>query len=121
VVPVTGPSNITNLTFSNQIIMTRNDFGGVVSFLISNLPLNTEYLVRIGPANQNGENGYVVAHFNTGGQTTNVATFEIPILLRNETVLDLRMDAQNQIIVKTFPNAFAAFPPVPTNRTVPSQ
>ena len=85
-------------------MLIRNDFGGVVTFLISNLPLNSDYRVTIGSAGSYGIDGYVVANLNTGDQTTNVATFEIPVLLEHSGQLDLRLDGPDGTYVKTFSN-----------------
>ncbi len=65
------------------MMLVRNDFGGLVTFLISNLPKNTEYRVLIGEAGTNGFGGHEVAGFNMGDRTETFANFEIPVLLRD--------------------------------------
>lgn len=103
-VPVTGATAVVNATLTNQIQVTRDKAGGVATFLISNLPLDTNYLVTIGPAGSGGVGGYVVANLYTGDQSLNVGTFEIPVLLEGSAKLDLRLDGPNSTLIKTFSN-----------------
>lgn len=104
-VPVAAATTTKNTTMTNQIQVTRDKFGGVVSFVISNLPLETNFLVTIGAAGSGGVGGYVVANLYTGDQTTNVATFEIPVLLEGSAQLDLRLDGPAMTYITTFSNA----------------
>jgi hypothetical protein len=88
----------------NKIQVLHVQKGGLVVVLLHDLPLNRDYTVRIGKGGSRGENGYVVAGMPTADRTLNIAYFEIPVLLRAEATLDLRIDGANAIYLLTFNN-----------------
>jgi hypothetical protein len=80
--------------------------GGFVNTAINGLPAFTNYSVSVGTAGSQGLGGYLMAHLNTGdsGCRSLIGTFEIPVLLRGEPALDLRLEAAGAVHVLTFRN-----------------
>lgn len=89
---------------TNKIQLVHVQKGGLVVVLVRDLPLNQDYTVTIGKGGSRGENGYVTAHMPTADRTLNIAYFEIPVLLRGEASLDLRMEGANTLVIFNFAN-----------------
>lgn len=78
--------------------------GGIVIVEAGRFPLNTEYTVSIASGGTQGLGGYLVAHMPVGSSDASYATFEIPALLRDSATLDLRLEANGFLLIKTFSN-----------------
>lgn len=89
---------------ANKVELVHVQKGGLVVVLVRDLPLNQKYTVTIGKAGSGGMNGYVIAHLPTADRTLNIAYFEIPVLLRAEASLDLRIEGAGALVIFTFAN-----------------
>jgi hypothetical protein len=80
--------------------------GGIVIAAVGGLPAYTNYTVTVGKAGSQGIGGYPVAHLNTGSTAgaNLTGTFEIPVALRSEATLDLRLEAAGAVYVVSFNN-----------------
>ena len=96
VIPIVQNSNLMQLVHVQK--------GGLVVVLVRDLPLNQKFTVTIGKAGSGGSGGYVTAHIPSGNQTTNIAYFEIPVLLSGESALDLRIEGAGVLYIFTFTN-----------------
>jgi len=103
--PVVGTGGVvTTVTSSVRVVSVEQ--GGIVRVEVRNLPVNVVFTVTIGEAGSQGFGGYVVAHLNSASTTgyVAIATFEIPVPVRTETSLDLRMEGSGYVYVLTFSN-----------------
>lgn len=90
--------------YTHRVQLVHVQKGGLVVVLVRDLPLNEEYTVTIGKGSSLGQPGYVIAHMPTGDRTTHIAYFEIPVLLRNEPALDMRIEGANKLYIFNFVN-----------------
>jgi hypothetical protein len=81
--------------------------GGIVVVLFSNLPPSGYFSVTIGAAGTKGIGGTLIAHVKTPATLpwSAAGTFEIPAAVRNNDVLDLRIDNGTNAYVLQFQNA----------------
>jgi hypothetical protein len=78
--------------------------GGWVQVEIVNAPLNTELTAMVGPAGSQGFGGYKVGGLPTENNSTHISIFEIPILLKDASALDLRLEGPGALYLVTFDN-----------------
>ncbi len=103
--PTAAPPPTTDVSpYTNRVQLVHVQKGGLVVVLVRDLPLDEEYTVTIGKGGSLGDKGYVIAHMPTGSRTLNIAYFEIPVLLRNEPALDMRIEGANKLYIFNFAN-----------------
>jgi hypothetical protein len=90
--------------YTTKVQLVHVQKGGLVVVLVRDLPLNQEFTVTIGKGRSLGEGGYVIAHLPTADRTLNIAYFEIPVLLRNEASLDMRIEGAGALYLFNFAN-----------------
>ncbi len=92
------------ITRSVTVIHVRK--GGIVIAEVFGMPAHTDFTITVGKAGSGGLGGYQVAHLYTGDTDYEVfiAHFEIPVLLRDEDSLDLRLDSPGSVYVVNFKN-----------------
>ncbi len=78
--------------------------GGIVVAELKNLPLNTQFTVTVGTAGSQGFGGFVVGSLSSEELSDHIGFFEIPVDLRTETSLDLRIEARGYLYLVTFNN-----------------
>lgn len=78
--------------------------GGIVVAELKNLPLDTVFSVTVGKAGSQGFGGYKVGSLSSEELSDHIGYFEIPVELKNETSLDLRIEARGYLYLVTFNN-----------------
>lgn len=81
--------------------------GGLIKLQVANMPSNTEFTVRMGPAGSKGVGGNVVAHFDSGAGGTQEYWFEVHAVVRSLSFIDVRVEGGTYFGYTTFNNSKA--------------
>jgi hypothetical protein len=78
--------------------------GGWVKATFNNMPANLTLTAVIAPAGTNGVGGQAMAHIGTGAGGTSTHLLEIPVTLRSNAQLEIRLKAANYLVTTVFNN-----------------